>query len=599
MDASLHAILSRPGSITFPTNQPYLKDFTGSGGRVVRQPTGHLLFYNRQGRRILATDPDGHPLHECEWGMRPGGSLRLIQARIHLDWGAWVGIKPAGLVTETALDLSKKPGWERIRADDLRRLAARALQVPLEEVRFFYDEQDLRIDPRGVATIRHRKDALYVLDKGAFDGARFMACMAAMHWERVDFLPVVELFQSLLPGTGSAAFELIRGLYDDQTRDRPLPLRYRGIPTYPSEAAYRLFSAFFTPQIPGGGNPLPVFMDQSRSHEVTWLPAPDPPRRYIDPSRSLCITIKGDQVQKVTMGEDPTGLPFFQAGPEGPAAAGRFLLVDRGKVVLQDEDLRQEVPIQAGWGPLKESASGRPAVPVPGWRAFFQKTLPAIHPAEAFGAVLLYPEDDAEIEETATQPFVADYLQDEFEQEPALRARLAGADRILIHNFDAALLACLHLDRPRQYTVRYGRPAFAQKQAQILWNRLAQAGRTAWVNQITFVPAEAGGPGSPDVPEEQAARYELVYEWVPFAWYAQPDRLDGAAGELARVLQPGGLAFVVGVPPLGPVLASHGLRMLRSEPVDSLPTFRMHRTILPKARVKPGLTLFQATRNPA
>jgi hypothetical protein len=28
------------------------------------------------------------------------------------------------------------------------------------------------------------------------------------------------------------------------------------------------------------------------------------------------------------------------------------------------------------------------------------------------------------------------------------------------------------------------------------------------------------------------------------------------------------------------------------EPVEQLPTFRMHRTILPKARLKDGLTLF-------
>ena len=51
-----------------------------------------------------------------------------------------------------------------------------------------------------------------------------MSCMGAMHWARIDFLPVVELFQSLLPGTGSAAFELIRGLYDDQNPKEPVPL---------------------------------------------------------------------------------------------------------------------------------------------------------------------------------------------------------------------------------------------------------------------------------------------------------------------------------------------------------------------------------------
>ncbi len=144
-----------------------------------------------------------------------------------------------------------------------------------------------------------------MLPDGAFDHKQFMACMGAMHWEDIDFLPVVELFLSLLPGTGSAMFELIRGLYDDQNQDRPAPrpLRYRGIPTYPSEAAYRLFSGFFDPQVSGGGDPFPVFMDPPRSHLVSWLPAAHPPRRYFDPTHQLCLTIRGPQIVKATLRE--------------------------------------------------------------------------------------------------------------------------------------------------------------------------------------------------------------------------------------------------------------------------------------------------------
>ena len=63
----------------------------------------------------------------------------------------------------------------------------------------------------------------YVLEDGDFEQARFMSCMGAMNWPAIDFLPVVELFQSLLPGTGSAVFELIRGLYDDQNEGKPAP----------------------------------------------------------------------------------------------------------------------------------------------------------------------------------------------------------------------------------------------------------------------------------------------------------------------------------------------------------------------------------------
>src|SRR5215467_4914764 len=248
------AALTTPGHLCFPTNLLFAQDLEQAGGRVVRQATGHLVFYRSDGRRFLATDPEGNPLHECEWGIDPTGQAILLRARIRLDWGQWVGLKPAGLVNETSLNLASKPGWQGLTADDLRAMAAQALRVPLEEVQFFYRDEDLLVGPTGKAMICQRKDAFYVLQDGDFERAKFMSCMGAMHWPSIDFLPVVELFKSLLPGTGSAAFELIRGLYDDQNEGKasPLRLRYRGIPTYPSEAAFRLFSNFFTAQVPPG-----------------------------------------------------------------------------------------------------------------------------------------------------------------------------------------------------------------------------------------------------------------------------------------------------------------------------------------------------------
>ena len=219
--------------------------------------------------------------------------------------------KPAGLVNETSLNLASKPGWQQLTADDLRTMAAQALRVPLEEVRFFYRDEDLLIEPTGKAMIRQRKDAFYVLQDGDFEQARFMSCMGAMHWPSIDFLPVVELFKSLLPGTGSAVFELIRGLYDDQNEGKstPLPLRYRGIPTYPSEAAFRLFSSFFTPQAPDGNDPFTLFMNPERSNHVTWLPAGTPPIRYFDQHAGACLTLQGGVLRKVTVASDSPGCP--------------------------------------------------------------------------------------------------------------------------------------------------------------------------------------------------------------------------------------------------------------------------------------------------
>jgi hypothetical protein len=60
------------------------------------------------------------------------------------------------------------------------------------------------------------------------------------------------------------------------------------------------------------------------------------------------------------------------------------------------------------------------------------------------------------------------------------------------------------------------------------------------------------------------------------------------------MLQRGGGAFVVGPVQLGELVTQERSRLLVhwDQSVASLPTVLMHKTILPKARVKPGLTLF-------
>ncbi len=559
----------------------------------MQQPSGHLIFYGSHGRRVLATDPDGNPLHECEWEVDATGQARLVCARVRLDWGQWVGLKPEGIVNHTTLDLSKKPGWERLQADDLRQMAAQAMQVPFEEVQFFYGDDDLVVDARGRATIRHKKDALYVLEGGTFHRARFMSCMGAMHWARIDFLPVVELFQSLLPGTGSAMFELIRGLYDDQKQPQPLPLRYRGIPTYPSEAAFRLFSGFFVPHAAGESDPFSVFMDVSRSREVTWMPAPEPPRRYFDPAHNLCVTIKGGIVQKVTVADDPTGVPFVNVGRNGFAPCERSVEV-RGSLLLKDREKRTEIPVNPSWT-VRSSGESDPSqdrllrYPL-SWRAFFGGPLPQVTPSQAFSAVLLYPDDGTEIEEAPSQPFVADHLQDAVEQQPELSSRLARGGRVLIHNFDAAVNTCISLDGPRDYTILYHRPEFAQKQAQVLWNRFAQANCLDWAKRIAFLPAEAY------LEPSYEQQYDLIYEWVPFPYFDQSVKRYDTAQAVACALRPGGFAFVVGPRAMREPLQAQRLRLLQAEAVETLSSFRMHQTILPNARLKAGLTLFHATK---
>jgi hypothetical protein len=556
---------------------------------MTRQPSGHLVFYGPNNRRILATDPDGNPLHECEWGSTTSGKAMLLRARIRLEWGQWVGLKPAGLVNQTTLDLSRKPGWERLKPDDLRQMAAQAMRVPLEALKLFYGDEDLIIDSKGIATIRHKRDAFYVLDDGTFEQARFMACMGAMHWANIDFLPVVELFKSLLPGTGSAAFELIRGLYDDQNEGTPTLLRYRGIPTYPSEAAYRLFSSFFTPQAPDRSNPLPVFMDVARSHEVTWLPAANPPVRFFDSSRSLCVTVKGRAVHKATKMDDPTGLPFLSPGPGGNPFE-RTVTVTKGMIVLQDRDAKIEFPVNPVWGSLQDSLSEKRLLAPTGWTSLFANQPPQVTPQEAFSAVLLYPEDDTEISEVASQPFVADYIQDSFEQDPRLAAHLAKAKQVLIDNFDGAISTCINLDRPRNYTILYSHPAYAQKQAQNLWSELVCTQRFDWTKDIALLPASSAQ-------ETYRKPYDLLHVWIPFTIFSDARKLHEIVQTISGAIGQGGLAFIVGPASLQSALQMQPqLQVTSAEAVESLPTFRMHQTILPKARLKQGLTLFHVVK---
>lgn len=579
--------LANPGNISFAGNHVFARDLAAAGGRCVEQSTGHLVFYRADGRRFLATDPAGNPLHECEWGTDATGNVALLRARIRLDWGQWVGLKPAGLVNETSLNLARKPGWQRLKADDLRTMAAQALRVPLEEVRWFYRDEDLLIEPTGHATIRQRKDAFYVLEDGDFKRARFMSCMGAMHWPSIDFLPVVELFQSLLPGTGSAVFELIRGLYDDQNEGKPTPqpLRYRGIPTYPSDAAFRLFSSFFTPQAPGESNPFTLFMNPERSHQVIWLPADTLPIRYFDERAGACLTFHGGLLQKVTVASDSSGLSYLSSKGRRVAPCDRSAEIVGAHVILKDRDRETTLAVTLPKGSLELSGESVAMSPVD-WRSVFVHGVPPIPSADAYGATLLYPEDESEIGECSAQPFVADYIQDIGEQDREIGAVLSQAQRVLIENGDAVVASCITFDRPRDYTVLVRYPAFAQRQAQRLWTICAELQRWDWLSRIRFVSDE--GLSNREAPHS----YDVVYHWVPYDSRDRPASLAERMKGISLMLRGGGTAFVIGPAQLGQLGASHGLRICWEEPVEQLPPFRMHRTILPKAKLRAGLTLF-------
>jgi len=583
--------LRTPGHLRFSTTRALADDGERAGIRVEASSSGHLVFYRLDGRRFLATDPAGHPLHECEWEADSRGRIFLRRARLRLDCGRWIGLRPNGLIHETSIHLAAKPGWRTVTPDGLRSMAAQSLHLPIDEVRWFFRDEDIAIDEHGVARIRHRKDALYLLENGEFEQGRFMSCMGAMDWDHIDFLPVVELFKSLMPGTGSATFELIRGLYDDQNQGALVPqvLRYRGIPTYPSEAAYRLFSNFFRPHAPGSREPQHLFMDPSQSHVVTWLPVEHPPVRYVDDQHGLCLTVQNEMVQKATLARDSAGVPYVTPND-------RFVPLDRSvdmcgqQVTLRDRTEETVLNTNVQWSASSASRAAVSVSPVD-WRAVFGRSLPAISAREAYEAVLFYPEDDEEIGEASAQPFVADYLQDLSEHDREITTIMSRAERVLIDNGDAVVATCIPFDRPRDYVVSCHHAAYVQRQAQQLWLQCAQIRQWDWLKRVSVVPTAAW-----DETIATHAPYDLGYLWIPYHAFAAPADMAEMVARLRMVLRSNATAFVVGPADLRKVLTGVRMSVCWEELVETLPTFRMHRTILPKARLKQGLTVFCVRR---
>ena len=584
---NVHATLQHPEAIRFPGNYPYKNHWDTAGGRVVELPFGHHVWYGQHGQRILLADPTGAPLHECLWEEDLSGLPRLVSVRIRLDWGQWVGIKPGGLVNIISLDLSKRPGWEQLTRDDLRAMAARAMNADLPTIQFFYRDDDLTLGSNGHATIRQVKDAFYVLPDGSFQGARFMSCMSRMEWGKIDYLPVVELFLSLLPGTGSATFELIRGLYDDQQMDSPTPLRYRGIPAYPSLGAFRLFTSFFTPSTHSGEVPLDVFLDVNRSHEVEWLPSPECLVRHIDQEQRLSVTVHHHMIQKVIRWDDPTGLAYLPTTPSGEAKMdGRGVQVLGQELHLHDGSQLDVMTIQESWQLTKSNLKPTWKAPLTSWRDCFPQGPPALSASQAFSAVLLYPDNDEMIGEKESQPFIFDYVDDFLEDHTELRQFREMADQVFLSRCEASLGACLKYERPQRHTIWYEWSEFALKHAQYIWNTLHRKNQLSWLSHFQFFPVGL------QAITETTSPFDWMNVWIPFSAYDDPQELRQWSSFLANHLVPGGIGCVAGPEVMGHLFQEHGLSVVYAEHGESLPTFKIHQAILQAGKLQPELMVW-------
>ncbi len=612
-------VLSAPGAVVFDGNRSSLRllsdratdligtertedsgtttvwhfpDASPEAGACIRVlPSGHMVAYGRQGRRILCADPGGTPLHECEWTRAGSGVARMTRARIQLDCGQWVGIRPEATEQVTTLPIPPHGGPCVPTFDDLRRMAAQSWNVPLDDVRYFYPDGSFARDASGHITIRLKKDGLYFLEDGSFAHPRFVSYMGAIPWARIDVLNVVELYQSTLAGTGGAAFDLIWGLCDDQLREEgAIPLRYRGLPTFPSDQAYGLFCAFFRPETPAGEDPYKLFMDTRRSYEIAWRLRPDPPWRYFDQRRRLCITAQNGVVQKVTPIHDAAAVPYVNIGMRGFASCGRTVSAAGTVLQLRDGHRVTDIPLDPVWNvaPPKEPPGPPPSYPFE-WRSMFGGGLPTLDPARVWTTAHFFPADGSQVGEEATQLFVLEQIFNCLNTIPDLPSRLKKTHRVLIHNFDPVCAGFVDPDyAQRRYTVLYNRPEWAIRNAQSVWDRAAREGRLEAVQKVDFLPERELRAWT------YGGRYELIYEWIPFADYGDPRECEAVVKDVARALTPRGLVFVVGPPCVASMIPAHGLRLLCKEgPEDmrGLPVMIEHLRIHPDTRVNPDLTV--------
>tara|TARA_B100000959_G_scaffold85350_1_gene90748 strand:- start:8327 stop:10276 length:1950 start_codon:yes stop_codon:yes gene_type:complete len=562
--------------------------------RIRRYSTGHFVFYNSEGKRFLFADPEGHPLHECEWKTNAKvKGAELTSVRMQLDCKQWVGIKPNANTFSVVVNLKEDPRSLEMSLDDLRKKAARAWDIPISEIEHFYKDENFIRHGANTYEIRLTKDALYLLVNETFDQTIFVSNMPKTNWEALDIITVVELFQSVPPGAGGAAFEFLWGLREDQAREKqPEPLRFRGLPVYPSEKAFQIFSAFFSPTAPGGEDVMDVFMDFHRSHQISWNLRANPPWRYFSDEHSVCLTVQDNFLYKVTSVDDSTALPFTNCSRGAKDSCQRQAHVSKDSIVLLDsEEVVKTIPLLSQWqiSPQNADIPKQPAQPF-GWRKFFKYSLPKVDPAKAALAVPFYPEGAKKIEERSLQPMVVDQIFLYMEMFQGMPGRLEKTDRVLVHNFDAAIAGCIDCKRKRTYKVLFNSPEFAQRNAHFLWDYAVSKGQLNNLREVFFLQEKEYAES---VYKEE---YEMIFRWIPFESYHDPITCENILNSVCHAMASNALLFIVGPSRISNSFKNHSLQNIFSDPVKDMPFFMQHKKMYPETQVNSEVSVFLAQK---
>ena len=614
--------LSRPGSFSFDGNEASASSIldrldqmnkTKQNGatlfhtqdapsiantRVKVYPTGHMAFYNDEGRRFLGTDPGGHPLHEAKWGKNPStGGTCLEAARMQLDALQWVGIRPQARTFQSQIDIKGQPGWEDMTLDFLREKAAEVWRVPVSEVNYFYDEGNLVPLGDGKYNVKLTKDSLYALPDGNFEGRKiFLSFMFQVNWARLDIIPVVELFQSTIPGSGGAVFEFIWGIYEDQSREEALDtLRYRGLPTYPSTAAYNIFASFFIPKAPKGEEDiLKVFMDPNRSHEVTWSPQPNPPWRYFNDDSKLCLTIHNGHIYKVTCYDETNPIPYINRSIGGNPSCQREIQVAVNSFTLIDGQKNKAIPFHVDWNvsPQTDLPAKIPEYAF-NWKWFFNGFPPQVDKIKSIYTVPFYPEGKTEIDEPALQPMALDQIIYYMEMAPGMPAKLEKVERVLVHTFDMVIAGCIDCTHEREYTILYSDPELAQKNAYQLWDYAAKRKQLDNLKKVSFLPEKE------HLEEVYNDKYGMIFKWIPMFYFQDRGVCEQILASAVRALLPDGILFLVGPRAIKGLFDHYGLDCSYSDLIMNMPFFRQHLKICPENLINQDIAVFLAEKNGA
>jgi hypothetical protein len=504
-----------------------------------------------------------------------------------LDSNQWVGIKPKCKEYTTDIDINGQPGWETITKDDLRKQAAEAWQVPLDDLKYFYRNENFDSLGEGKYHIHVKKDGLFALRDGHFEQTMFISFMFSVNWGKVDLIPVVELFQSTLPGTAGAVFEFIWGLYNDQNREQELaPLRYRGLPTYPSKESFNIFSAFFEPSNPGNEDIFEVFMDTYRSHEIEWRPRVNPPWRYFSEEHQISVTVQDNFLYKAVVKGDPITVPYINCAKGGHPPCQRQLIVANDKIVLQDRSSIRTIPIDAKWNVESIGESKEFSEPLFSWDKFFGEKAPDVDPVKAQFTVALYPEGNAEINEASVQPIALDQIFYYMEENTDMPDKLEQVEDVLIHTFDMVIAGCVDCGKSRNYTVLYSDPELAVKNAQLLWSHASSRDELGNLQNVNFFPE------IDKVEEAYGSTYDMIFKWIPTGFYHDQKNCEAMLAAIALALRPSGLLFLVGPLPLSGLLDNYGLTQLNGDPIVEMPFFRQHLKMCPENQLNPQATVF-------